>query len=102
MITNQVLEQIYDQATSCERFVHKGQVINQDQIFKGQKLVVHGPGEAQEKVTLIRGPFRCDGNLCIELSFKNGLYRKTFSLADLAIIRKDDGSWNGDFWLARY
>jgi hypothetical protein len=102
MITDQVA-QVALPSTSVERPVlRKGQIENQDQICEGKVLVIHGPNDYEQRVTVIRGPFSQGGCRCVTLMFRSHMREQTVSLADLSVVRYQNGTWNIDNWLGNY
>jgi hypothetical protein len=101
MSINHVVFPYPDKSKTAERAKLFNQITNQHQIFKGQRLVIHGP-DHNEEVTVTRGPFKCGGNLCLEIVTKGSDIPKIVSLADLAVIRYENGDWNTNFWLGRH
>jgi hypothetical protein len=90
-------------STSVDRpYPHPGQITSQDQINEGKKLVIYGPHGFREEVSVIRGPFNQGGCRCIRLAFKSDLREETVNLADLSVVRYQNGTWNIDYWLSRY
>jgi hypothetical protein len=102
MITDQVVSVALPSTSVVRPVLRKGQIENQNQICEGKMFVIHGPGDTQQEVAVIRGPFNQGGSRCIKLSFKRGLYQLTVSLADLSVVRYQNGTWNIDNWLGNY
>ena len=89
-------------STSVERpQLHGGQIENQSQIKKNQVLVIHYQDGTTKRITVIRGPFKCEGDLCIEVLYMGGP-QAVISLADLSVVRYRDKTWNTDDWLGKY
>lgn len=100
MLTDQVTEVVLPSTSILRPRLHKGQIENQDQIHTGDKLVIHGPGNYTEKVTVIRRPFACGGCRCVSLS-RNGA-EEIVQLADLSVVRYQNRTWNIDYWLGKF
>ena len=101
MLTGQITEVVLPSTSILRPALRKGQVQNQDQICEKQVLVIHGPENSVEKVTVIRGPGKCGGCLCATLMF-NGNIQQTVNLADLSVVRYKNGTWNLDYWLGKF
>jgi hypothetical protein len=102
MITDQVA-QVALPSTSVERPVlRKGQIENQDQICEGKVLVIHGPNDYKQMVTVIRGPYSHGGSRCVLLMFRSHMHEQIVSLADLSVVRYQNGTWNIDSWLGTF
>jgi hypothetical protein len=102
MLTDQVTEVALPSTSIVRPVLRKGQIENQDQICEGKMLVIHGPDDSQQRVSVIRGPFNQGGCRCVRLSFKNGLYETTVPLADLSVIMYKNSTWNVDNWLGKF
>jgi len=101
MLTDQVTEVVLPSTSILRPRLRKGQIENQDQIHTGDKLVIHGPGNHTEKVTVIRGPGKRGGCLCATLMFEGNI-QQTVNLADLSVVRYQNGTWNLDYWLGKF
>ena len=102
MLTDQVTK-VALPSTSIERpALRKGQIENQNQICEGRILVIHGPRDLNEKVMVIRGPFRYGGFRSITVLFERGRNEETINLADLSVVGYLNGTWNIDNWLGNY
>ena len=101
MVTDLVTTQ-QGPSTSVERpILHGGQIENQDQIKEKQVLVIHYPDGTIKRIQIVQGPFKCGGNLCIEVQYIGGS-QETISLADLSVVRYMNKTWNLDNWLGKY
>ena len=102
MITDQVVSVALPSTSVVRPALRKGQIENQDQICEGKKLVIHGTGGTQQEAIVIRGPFNQGGSRCVTLLFRNRSCEQTVNLADLSVVRYQNGTWNIDNWLGNF
>ena len=89
-------------STTIERpNLHRGQIENQDQIKEKDVLVIHFPNDLTKRITIVRGPFKCGGSLCIDVLYMGGPV-ETISLADLSVVRYRNRTWNIGNWLGKF
>ena len=101
MVTDQVVKLVSNPSTSVERpRLRKGQIENQKQIHHGDRLVIHGPGNYTEEVTVIRKPFPCGRCRCV--SFLRNGSEDIIELADLSVVKYWNCTWNIDYWLGKF
>ena len=102
MLTSQIVLTTFSPSTVIDRpRIHPGQVTNQKSIHEGDELTIHGRREYCEDVVVTQEPFNCGGCCSVKLLFKSDLREETVCLADLAVVRYQNGTWNIDNWIGR-
>jgi hypothetical protein len=81
----------------------KRQITKQDKnLAPGKKIIIHGPGEISIDATVISvykesGDLKLDYEFCRDREDQVG----TVLLAEVSVIKDQDGNWNTERWLEK-
>ena len=87
----------------CRPRFGKKQITKQDKnLAPGKKIVIHGPGEIAIDATVI-SIYKENGNLKLDYKFYKDqeLQVGTVLLAEVSVVKDQDGNWNTKRWLEK-